>query len=96
MLVLPTGGGKTVVLAHLAATHQPRRTLVLAHREELIFQAADKIHRITGLEPEIEMADLRATEDGHLAGKARVIISTIQTQVAGRNGVDSTFFSTTG
>ncbi len=33
---VPTGGGKTVVLAHLIAIHQPGRTLVLAHREELM------------------------------------------------------------
>ena len=36
----------------------PRR--VLAHREELIFQAADKVQKVTGFRCEVEMADYRA------------------------------------
>ena len=75
LLVLPTGGGKTVVLAHLAATHQPRRTLVLAHREELITQAVDKIRAVTGLIPEVEMADYRASLH------APVVVASVQTLV---------------
>jgi superfamily II DNA or RNA helicase len=82
--VASTGLGKTIVFASIIA-RQPGRTMVLAHREELIFQAADKIRRVTGLEPDIEMAELRATEIG-LHGKAQVVISTIQTQVSGKNG----------
>lgn len=65
--------------------------MVVAHREELIFQAADKIQKVTGLEPDIEMAEMRAAEFS-LSGKARVVISTIQTQVAGRNGGRMTRF----
>ena len=38
LVVLPTGGGKTVVFSRLAA--DSGRTLILAHREELIEQAA--------------------------------------------------------
>lgn len=47
-VVLPTGAGKTVVFAHVAKIMQPRgvRTLVLAHRDELISQAADKIKSV--------------------------------------------------
>jgi superfamily II DNA or RNA helicase len=73
LLVLPTGGGKTVVLAHLAAINQPRRTLVLAHREELITQAVDKIRAVTGLNADIEMADNHASSD------APVVVASIQT-----------------
>jgi superfamily II DNA or RNA helicase len=73
LLVLPTGGGKTVVLAQLAAAHQPRRTLVLAHREELITQAAEKIRAVTGLMPEVEMADR------HASLNAPVIVASVQT-----------------
>ena len=73
LLVLPTGGGKTVVLAQLAATHQPRRTLVLAHREELIAQAVDKIRAVTGLTAEVEMADSRASMN------ASIVVASIQT-----------------
>lgn len=43
LVVLPTGGGKTVIFAEIA-----RRlgvtTLVIAHREELLRQAAEKFH----------------------------------------------------
>jgi superfamily II DNA or RNA helicase len=46
LLVLPTGTGKTVVFADLIAerVHRGERVLVLAHRDELIRQAAQKIH----------------------------------------------------
>eukprot|EP00048_Salpingoeca_helianthica_P003780 m.70538 g.70538 ORF g.70538 m.70538 type:complete len:848 (-) comp12894_c0_seq1:20-2563(-) len=48
---LPVGSGKTVVFAHLikelpAPTPQATRTLVLAHREELLQQARAKIQQI--------------------------------------------------
>jgi superfamily II DNA or RNA helicase len=47
-VVLPTGAGKTVVFAHLAAIMHERgvRTLVLAHRDELIEQAAAKLRAV--------------------------------------------------
>lgn len=48
-VVLPTGTGKTVVFAHLAQRWRAAnrsRVLVLAHRDELIEQAADKISMI--------------------------------------------------
>lgn len=47
LLVLPTGCGKTVVFNTIA--HQrPNRTLILAHREELIEQARDKYYAMFG------------------------------------------------
>lgn len=88
--VAATGMGKTIIFASIIARH-PGRTMVIAHREELIFQAADKIKRVTGLDPDIEMAELRACESS-LHGRADVVISTIQTQVAGRNGGRMTRF----
>ena len=47
-VVLPTGAGKTVVFAHLAAIMHGRgvRTLVLAHRDELIEQAVGKLRAV--------------------------------------------------
>lgn len=78
LLVLPTGVGKTVVFADVIRRMQPGRAMVLAHREELIWQARDKIKRVTGLECDIEMAENRATHD--LFGRAPVVISTVQTQ----------------
>jgi superfamily II DNA or RNA helicase len=46
--VLPTGAGKTVIFAHLIerAHAAGARSLVLAHRDELIEQAADKLHQV--------------------------------------------------
>ena len=47
-VVLPTGAGKTVVFAHIAAQMRERgvRTLILAHRDELIEQAAAKVRAV--------------------------------------------------
>jgi superfamily II DNA or RNA helicase len=55
MLQLPTGGGKTIVFSHLvlAALNRGESALILAHREELILQAAAKIQAITAIEPGI-------------------------------------------
>lgn len=44
---LPTGAGKTVIFAHLARLAR-RPVLVLAHREELLAQARDKLARALG------------------------------------------------
>lgn len=59
LIVLPTGGGKTVVFSHIAQ-RQPGRTLILAHRGELITQAAQKLHSATGIFASVECADRRA------------------------------------
>lgn len=82
LVVAPTGCGKTIVVAELIKRWRPQRAIVLAHREELIWQARDKIERYTGLRCEIEMADLQA--DNRLDGDMQVLISTIQTQIAPR------------
>ena len=84
LVVLPTGGGKTVLFADVIRRVFPRRALVLAHREELIFQARDKIQRVTGLSADVEMGDYKV-ENG-LFGAARVVVSTIQTQCSGGDG----------
>ena len=60
LVVLPTGCGKTIVFAEVIRRMRPARAMVLAHREELIFQARDKIQRVTGFEAQVEMADYRA------------------------------------
>lgn len=74
--VLPTGGGKTICFAKIAQRfHEKRgeRTLVLAHREELIEQAADKIEKATGLVASIEKAGRHADR------AAPVVVASIQT-----------------
>ena len=51
LLVLPTGCGKTIVFAKVTEECVSRgdRVLILAHRGELLEQAADKIAKSTGL-----------------------------------------------
>jgi len=71
--VLPTGGGKTILFSRLAQDIQPQRTLILAHREELIFQAVDKLRSSTGIEAEVEMGEDRASLE------APVVVASIQT-----------------
>jgi len=86
LIVLPTGTGKTVVAAEIIKRFQPKRTLFLAHREELIFQGAKTIQKYTNLNCEIEMADLWASPN--LWNGFPVIVSTIQTQIAGKSGCE--------
>lgn len=58
LLVQATGTGKTVVFGQVArnAVDSGYRVLVLAHREELLNQAADKLGGMYGLECGLEMA----------------------------------------
>lgn len=51
LVVLPTGCGKTIVFAKVAeeCVRQGNRVLILAHRGELLEQAADKIKKSTNL-----------------------------------------------
>ena len=76
LLVLPTGTGKTIVFSALARdiVAAGGRVLILAHREELIRQAADKLMRATGLACAVEKAD-------EYAGDCleRVIVGSVQT-----------------
>ncbi len=59
LLVLPTGTGKTIVFAKIAEdiVRDGGRVLILAHRGELLEQAADKIKKSTGLLSAVEKAE---------------------------------------
>ena len=59
LLVLPTGCGKTIVFAKIVEdmTRKGKRVLILAHRGELLDQAADKIKKTTGLQCAVEKAE---------------------------------------
>ena len=59
LLVLPTGCGKTVVFAKVAedCVRRGDRVLILAHRGELLEQAADKIAKVTGFGCATEKAE---------------------------------------
>ena len=60
LIVLPTGAGKSIVIALLIrqAVEWGQRVLVVAHRKELLQQNADKIQRLTGLRVGINSAGL--------------------------------------
>lgn len=62
LLVLPTGTGKTIVFSAIAKqiADAGGSTLILAHRDELIRQACDKLQAATGLMASVEKADERA------------------------------------
>lgn len=57
LVAMPTGCGKTPVLAKVCEVEVLRggRCMVIAHREELISQARDKIALFTGLDTGLEM-----------------------------------------
>lgn len=76
LLVLPTGCGKTVVFAKVTenCVHNGERVLILAHRGELLEQAADKIHKTTGLVCATEKA-----EESCLGSWFRVAVGSVQT-----------------
>jgi ATP-dependent helicase IRC3 len=67
VVCLPTGAGKTVIFAQLARLAR-RQVLVLAHRDELLQQARDKLQAALGVDRKvaIEQADLRAPADAHV------------------------------
>lgn len=83
LLVMPTGTGKTQVFSSVIKKMSPVRALVLAHREELIWQAVRRIESL-GLGTSVEMADLSASD--WIWDKTPVVVSTIQTQISGERG----------
>lgn len=77
LVVMPTGTGKTVCFAHIAK-QAVRRVIVIAHREELVQQAADKIRHVSGISPDIEMAEYKAGK----MYKSPVVVASVQTLCA--------------
>lgn len=76
LLVLPTGTGKTIVFSEVIrrVVLAGGRVLILAHREELLQQAADKLIRATGI-----MAGLEKAESHAIDGLFSVIVGSVQT-----------------
>lgn len=75
LLVLPTGTGKTIVFSKLIedCVRDGERVLVLAHRGELLDQAADKLSQATGLGCAVEKA-----ESTCLGSWFRVVVGSVQ------------------
>lgn len=77
LLVMATGTGKTITFADITrhlVTEERARVLILAHRDELIRQAQDKIFKFTGIRAAIEKA-----EETALDSLFRVTIGSVQT-----------------
>lgn len=75
LVVLPTGCGKTIVFAKVAeeCVRQGNRVLILAHRGELLEQAADKIKKSTNLGCATEKA-----EQSCLGSWFRITVGSVQ------------------
>lgn len=76
LLVLPTGCGKTIVFASVTADRVSAgdRVLILAHRGELLEQAADKLRQAVGLGCAVEKAG-----ESCLGSWYRVVVGSVQT-----------------
>ena len=72
LLVLPTGTGKTIIFA-LLVQRRGGRALILAHRDELIQQAVDKLHLV---DPTLPLGVVQAEQDRH---DASIVIASVQT-----------------
>lgn len=78
LLVLPTGCGKTIVFAKVTeeCVKNGDRVLILAHRGELLDQAADKIAKTTGLGCATEKA-----EESCLGSWFRITVGSVQSMM---------------
>lgn len=76
LLVLPTGCGKTIVFAKVTeeCVRRGKRVLILAHRGELLEQAADKLYKATGLKSSVEKAESSCLDSWY-----RVTVGSVQT-----------------
>ncbi len=75
LLVLPTGCGKTVVFASVTENQvrKGHRVLIMAHRGELLTQAADKLKAASGLDSVLEKA-----ESSSLGSNISVTVGSVQ------------------
>lgn len=82
-VAMPTGSGKTPILATLAsnAYHRGQRVVMLAHRAELIEQMTSTVHRVDPSIPAHEVGVVRAAQDDH---GAAIVGATLQTLSSSR------------
>ncbi|HIZ78158.1 MAG TPA: DEAD/DEAH box helicase [Firmicutes bacterium] len=78
LIVLPTGTGKTIVFSKVIedCVRKGERVLILAHRGELLDQAADKLKKSTGL-----MCATEKAEESCLDSWFRVVVGSVQTMM---------------
>ena len=73
LVCLPTGAGKTVIFSELCRLAK-RNVLVLAHREELLFQARSKIELMTNNQVKVGIEQA----DSHCDGDCKVVVASIR------------------
>ena len=80
LAVLATGLGKTIIFAEVAYRWPVGRVLIVAHREELIEQAQEKVGHHLDERPAIEMGSRKESRHGHgLLDKSKVLVTSVQT-----------------
>lgn len=87
LVVMPTGTGKTIVFASIVndQVEKGEHVLILAHREELLQQASDKLKMVTGLETALEKAQNSALDSDKMVVVASVqTLSSLYAQIVGR------------
>lgn len=72
LVKLPTGTGKTIVFAEVIR-RRGGRALVIAHREELLEQARDKLHLVA---PDLGVGIVQAEHDEH---QEQVVVASVAT-----------------
>jgi superfamily II DNA or RNA helicase len=72
LVVLPTGSGKTIIFATLAANAMGR-TLILVHRDELVRQAVEKLHTVA---PGLDVGIVQGGRNEH---DRHIVVASVQT-----------------
>lgn len=87
--VMATGTGKTILFSAVCEDyyHRELRCLVLAHRKELIEQAAEKIHRMTGIPVAIEQGDRKEGRHGEA-----IVVGSVQSMIRRLDKFDQNHF----
>ena len=84
LLALPTGAGKTVIFAELIR-HARHEVLVLAHRDELLVQAKEKIEAALARANDTRVVDIERGQR-RASRKAQVVVASIRSLHEGRIG----------
>lgn len=72
LLVMATGLGKTQVFSAVAKHWKDGPVLCMAHRDELVTQARDRLEQMTGLLVEVEQGD------NHASNRAQIVVGSVQ------------------
>lgn len=79
MIVLPTGAGKTIVfssiISEVVGKFPESRILVLAHRDELVRQAFEKLLKVSGIEAGVEKGQETVVDQKE---NFRVVVGSVQ------------------